>query len=131
MFSAAELQRLRATGELDYNRECARRALQWIATHQRRFWQLVRERVTCFWFPPGSGLRHHNGFVDYRSRAGSAAPTAARCLHLERVRSLSLALLRRTEFRKIPISDYVDDADSSWLRSDLPLPIHRKGHPIV
>ena len=56
MFSAAELQRLRAAGELNYNLGCARRALQWIRTHQRRFWQLVKDRVVYFWFPPGKWL---------------------------------------------------------------------------
>jgi hypothetical protein len=39
-------------GEVDYNRLRLRTALGWIAAHRSRFWELTRQRMADFWWPP-------------------------------------------------------------------------------
>jgi hypothetical protein len=49
--SDAEAARLRAIGELAYNRERMGEALRWMQTHPRRFATLTMQRFAAFWFP--------------------------------------------------------------------------------
>jgi hypothetical protein len=50
-YSRVERESLAAVGELAYNREKMRAALQWIAAHPKHFSELCLERAYYFWFP--------------------------------------------------------------------------------
>lgn len=50
-WNLAELEKLRQAGELSYDAEAQRQAIEWIKTHPSRFAALTLERVREFWFP--------------------------------------------------------------------------------
>jgi hypothetical protein len=50
--SRAELDELLRVGELEYNRQKSRQAIQWISQNPRRFAALTAQRFLLFWFPP-------------------------------------------------------------------------------
>jgi hypothetical protein len=58
--SARERERIRAIGEVAYNRERLREALEWIRRNPRRFAVLSLQRFRYFWFYPGVGKRYRN-----------------------------------------------------------------------
>jgi hypothetical protein len=49
--SANERAKVRAMGEIQYNRAKKEQALAWIRSHKRRFVRLTTERLRQFWFP--------------------------------------------------------------------------------
>lgn len=51
MYSVAEVDLMRRLGEIEYNRNRARVALNWIARNPRRFAALTARRIVEFWFP--------------------------------------------------------------------------------
>jgi hypothetical protein len=48
--NSKEAERVRELGEIAYNRERVRRALDWVKAHPRRFLQLTSARALDFWF---------------------------------------------------------------------------------
>jgi hypothetical protein len=50
--SQAELDELLRVGELKYNRQKSRLAMEWISQNPRRFAALTVQRFMLFWFPP-------------------------------------------------------------------------------
>lgn len=72
-YSADEVQRLRALGEVDYSREALHRGLDWISDHPARFGRLTLERFQRFWFGPdptqplvlGSGDLHERDWMGW------------------------------------------------------------------
>lgn len=50
--SVAEARKVRALGEIEYNRIAMQQAREWIRTHPSRFLQLTSERFLQFWFFP-------------------------------------------------------------------------------
>jgi hypothetical protein len=50
-----QAERVRALGEVAYNRLAMNEALSWIRSHPARFLVLTAERVFCFWFQPIPG----------------------------------------------------------------------------
>jgi hypothetical protein len=51
MYSVEEVELIRRVGEVEYNRNRARVALDWVAREPRRFAALTARRVLEFWFP--------------------------------------------------------------------------------
>jgi hypothetical protein len=49
--NAAAAERIAARGELPFEREMQRRAMDWIGSHPRRFLELTLRRILNFWFP--------------------------------------------------------------------------------
>ena len=50
--------RLLAQGELAFNADREREAVEWIKSHPREFAALTAQRAAGFWFPPGSNRGH-------------------------------------------------------------------------
>jgi hypothetical protein len=50
--SKAELDELLRVGEVEYNRQKGRLAMQWITQNPRQFTALTVKRFLTFWFPP-------------------------------------------------------------------------------
>lgn len=47
-----EAERLKEMGEVNFHRECGKRAVAWIRSHPRDFARLTFERAVFFWFTP-------------------------------------------------------------------------------
>jgi hypothetical protein len=56
-FSAAEVERIRTLGEVEYDRRRTAEAIAWIRSHPFRFGHLLMARMVQFWLPAEWGTR--------------------------------------------------------------------------